>query len=366
MYICLVSKVLVISDHRLMRSPSQRYRYEQYISYLEQNGFEFTFSPIIKEKDDKIFYGKGNVLLKGLITIKSFFIRFSDMLKYNSFDIIFIQREALFVGSTFFEKKAFHSKAKVIFDFDDSIWLMDTSPENVKFEFLKNPDKAKTNFKHAHLIIAGNQYLADFAKQYNTNTIIIPTTVDCDFHRPMPELRGNETVVIGWSGSVSTVKHFENFVPILKKLKAKYQNKIAFKLLGEPNYLNSDLELKGDKWTVETEVQELNKMDIGIMPLPDDKWANGKCGLKGLTYMACGVATVMSPVGVNKEIIQHGHNGFLANTEEEWINCLSQLIEDKTLRNKLGEAGRKTVIDKYSVEANKINYLNAFRSVLNA
>lgn len=359
-------KVLVISDHRRYRSPSQRYRYEQYISYLETKGFEFTFSPVINENDDETFYGKGKIVSKAFITLKSFFIRFKDWMRYNQFDIIFIQREALFVGSTFFERKAFRSKAKVIFDFDDSIWLMDTSPENKKFEFLKNPDKTKTNIKNAHLVISGNQYLAEYAKQFNSITIIIPTTVDCDFHKPMPELRNKETLVIGWSGSISTVKHFEAFTPTLTKLKAKYGSKIEFKLLGEPNYINNELGIKGERWTAETEVIELNKMDIGIMPLPDDKWANGKCGLKGLTYMACGVATVMSPVGVNKEIINHGVNGFLADTEEEWIKALSQLIENKELRNRIGDEGRKTVIQKYSVEANKENYLKAFESVLNA
>lgn len=360
----LVPKVLVISDHRRGRSPSQRYRYEQYISFLEKNGFVFTFSPIINEKDDQVFYAKGKIFIKGLIALKSIFIRLRDWMRFHDFDIIFIQREALFLGSTFFERKAFKSKAKVIFDFDDSIWLMDTSPENVKYEFLKNPEKTKKNVQNAHLVIAGNNYLADYTKQFNSHTIIIPTTVDCEIHKPIPQLRGTEKVVIGWSGSISTIKHFESFTPTLVKLKAKYESKIKFKLLGDLNYINADLLLKGDAWAAETEVPELNKIDIGLMPLPHDEWAKGKCGLKGLTYMACGIATVMSPVGVNKEIIIHGQNGFLANTEEEWINYLSQLIENKELRLKLGEAGRQTVLEKYSVEANKEKYLEAFQSVL--
>lgn len=357
-------KVLIISDHRLKRSPSQRYRYEQYISFLEENGFEFTFSPIISESDDKVFYNKGRFFSKALITIKSLFIRLKDSWRFNKFDIIFIQREALFIGSTYFERKAFRSKAKVIFDFDDSIWLMDTSPENKKFEFLKNPNKTKTNIQNAHLVIAGNTYLANFAKTFNSNTIIIPTTVDCEKHKPLPNLRGKNIVVVGWSGSVSTIKHFERFIPILKLLKEKYKEKLSFKVLGQGSYINSELNIHGDKWTDETEVEELNKMDIGIMPLPDDEWAKGKCGLKGLSYMACGIATVMSPVGVNTEIIDHGVNGYLATTDEEWLKYLSILIEDVNLRNKLGNAGRETVLNKYSVQANKENYLKAFESVL--
>jgi glycosyltransferase involved in cell wall biosynthesis len=356
------AKVLVISDHRLHRSPSQRYRYEQYLDFLRAHGFEFTFSPIISETDDKVFYSQGKIVAKAFITLKSIFIRIRDLMRYNDFDIIFIQREALFIGSTFFERRAFKSKANVIFDFDDSIWLMDTSPGNKKWEWLKNPNKTKINIRHAHLVIAGNNYLLEFAKKYNANSILIPTTVDCNYHRPMPAKRNSERVIIGWSGSISTIKHFENIVPVLTQLKEKYKEKITFKVIGDGNYANKKLEISGTPWVLKTEVEDLNEMDIGIMPLPDDEWAKGKCGLKGLTYMACEIPTVMSPVGVNTEIILHGENGFLAKTEQEWIQYLSLLIESPELRNRLGKNGRETVLKKYSVEANKHAYLKAFQS----
>jgi glycosyltransferase involved in cell wall biosynthesis len=359
-----VKKVLVISDHRLQRSPSQRYRYEQYLGLLRSQGFEFTFSPIIRENDDKVFYSKGKILQKGLITFKSLLIRLKDWMRYDNFDIIFIQREALFIGSTFFERKAYKSKARVIFDFDDSIWLMDTSPGNKKWEWLKNPNKTKTNIANAHLVIAGNKYLLDYALKINKNSILIPTTVDCAYHLPMPEKRNSGKIIIGWSGSISTIKHFEDIVPVLKKLKEKYKEKIGFKVIGDPDYVNATLDIKGIAWQLQNEVEDLNAFDIGIMPLPNDEWAQGKCGLKGLTYMACGIPTVMSAVGVNSEIIEHGVNGFLVKTETDWINYLSQLIESGNLRTKLGEAGRKTVEAKYSVEANSKFYLKAFREMI--
>jgi glycosyltransferase involved in cell wall biosynthesis len=356
-------KVLIISDHRLNRSPSQRYRYEQYLNFLRTHGFEFAFSPIITESDDKVFYAKGKIITKAFITLKSIFTRLKDWMRYNEFDIIFIQREALYIGSTFFERKAFQSKANVIFDFDDSIWLMDTSPENKKWEWLKNPEKTKTNIQNAHLVIAGNKYLLDYAKKLNPNSILIPTTVDCNYHVPLPEKRITGKVIIGWSGSISTIKHFEHIVPVLTKLKEKYKDKVGFKLIGDGNYRNDGLNLSGASWRADNEVEELNEFHIGIMPLPDDEWAKGKCGLKGLTYMACEIPTVMSPVGVNNEIIVHGENGFLAKSEEDWINYLSQLIESPELRMKMGKAGRETVLKKYSVEANRESYLNAFRFI---
>jgi glycosyltransferase involved in cell wall biosynthesis len=355
--------VLIIADHRLNRSPSQRYRFEQYLDFFKANGFDWELSEIITEKDDKIFYHPGNYIQKAWILFKSLFIRLNDLRKAKQFDVIFIQREALLLGSSFFEKQ-FYKRSKVVFDFDDSIWLLDTSPENKKFEFLKNPDKTHINISHAHQVIAGNTYLANYAKQFNQNTVIIPTTIDTDFHKPMVELRGRDKMVIGWSGSISTIKHFENSIPFLKKLIAKYPGKLEIHVIGQASYSHPQIPVVSKSWSATTEVADLNCFDIGIMTLPDDQWAQGKCGLKGLSYMACGIATVMSPVGVNSEIIQHGVNGFLAETEQQWIDRLSELIENAPLREQIGKSGRETVVKNYSVNAHKHHYLEVLNSVI--
>ena len=131
-------------------------------------------------------------------------------------------------------------------------------------------------------------------------------------------------------------------------------------MIRDPNYSFKPLGIQGQKWSSGTEVEDLQSINIGIMPLPDIEWTRGKCGLKGLQYMGLAIPTVMSPVGVNTEIITHGVNGFLASSKEEWINCLSKLIESAELRKKLGDAGRKTVEELYSVNANKEKYLNLF------
>ncbi|MBI3519309.1 MAG: glycosyltransferase family 4 protein [Bacteroidetes bacterium] len=356
-------KILIIADHRINRSPSQRYRFEQYLNYFNAQRFEWELSEIISEKDDKLFYSPGNYLQKAWILLKSIFIRLNDLQKAKDFDIIFIQREALLLGSSFFEKQ-FFKKRKVIFDFDDSIWLLDTSPENKKFEFLKNPDKTKINIAHAHCVIAGNSFLANYAKQFNPNTIVIPTTIDSDIHIPKPELRDKEKIVIGWSGSISTIKHFEIAIPALKEIQAKYPGKIEIQVIGQGSYAHPEINVVSKNWSSITEVNDLNHFDIGIMPLPNDEWVKGKCGLKGLSYMSCGIATVMSHVGVNPEIIEHGKNGYLAKTKEEWIDYLSLLIENSDLRHKIGLAGRDTVVKNYSVNANKVKYLEVLKSLI--
>lgn len=356
-------EVLILCAHRPGRSPSQRYRFEQYTPFLEQNGFRFTVSFLLDEADDLTFYSKGNFLAKVLILIRSVGIRLKDLRRYKRYDIVFIQREALFLGSSFFERAAAGKGIPVIFDFDDSIWLADTSPGNKKWEWIKKPDKFFDNVRVASLVIAGNRYLAEKAARLNANTVIIPTTVDTTLWVPKPELRGKERTVIGWSGSISTIKHFESLVPALLKIKDLYKDRVAFKILGDPLYHHPVLKPAVFDWSQAGEVEHLNSFDIGVMPLPDDEWANGKCGLKALTYMSCGVATVASPVGVNTEIIQHGVNGMLASTEEEWVAHISGLIENRELRYRLGEAARATVTEKYSVAANKNKYLAAFRSV---
>ncbi|MES2566244.1 MAG: glycosyltransferase family 4 protein [Bacteroidota bacterium] len=365
-------KILIIADHRLGRSPCQRYRFEQYLDFFKSNGFEWELSEIINAKDDKIFYGPGKYFHKAWILFKSFFIRLKDLSRGQKFDVIFIQREALLLGSSYFEKQ-FYKKNKVVFDFDDSIWLLDTSPENKKFEFLKSPDKTKINIAHAHCVIAGNSFLAAYAKQFNKNVIIIPTTIDTNFHQPkdivLDSARTDKTrldnkIVIGWSGSISTIKHFELVIPALKEIQKKYPGKTEIHVVGQGSYSHPQIEIISKNWSAETEVDDLNYFDIGIMPLPDDEWVKGKCGLKGLSYMACGVATIMSNVGVNSEIITHGENGFLASTELEWVDYLSQLIENADLRHKMGKAGRETVVKNYSVNANKDKYLEVLNSLI--
>jgi glycosyltransferase involved in cell wall biosynthesis len=238
---------------------------------------------------------------------------------------------------------------------------MDTSMGNKKFEWLKDPEKTARNIRKANMVIAGNAYLADYARHYNNHIKIIPTTIDTDIHKPLPIKK--DKITIGWSGSLTTLKHFEYALDFLKIIKKKYPQ-VEICVISDGVYTNDEIEIKGLAWATETEVASINTFSIGIMPLPNDEWAKGKCGLKGLSYMACEIPTIMSPVGVNTEIIEHGKNGFLASTTDEWVACLSQLIESTELREKMGKAARQTVIEKYSVASQQENYLRAFREVL--
>ncbi len=356
-------RVLFIAAHRPNRSPSQRFRFEQYIPFLEQNGYTCDFSWLVSPKDDLFFYQEGYAIKKLLFLIKTYYIRLQDILKANHYDIIFIQREAIMFRSVFFEK-ILAKKTKIIFDFDDAIWLMDISDGNKKYKWFKDPSKTSSIIQLSHLIFAGNKYLADYASRFNNNIKIIPTTIDTDYHKKVTDIKPKEKICIGWTGSITTIKHFDMAVPFLIKLKEKFGSQIYFKLIGSETYSNESLDLKGTKWQLNTEIQDLSEIDIGIMPLPNTEWAKGKCGFKGLQYMAMEIPTVMSPIGVNTEIIQDNVNGYLASNEEEWVEKISNLIVSEKLRTQFGEKGRQSIIEKYSVQSTKKSYLESFNELI--
>ena len=353
-------KILFLTLHRKERSPGQRFRHEQYLEFLEENGYEIMYSNLLTAKKDKIFYGPGNTLKKIGIGLSSILLRIKDLIRANSFDYIFVYRDAFFFG-ILFEWLFRKSKAKLIFDFDDSIWLQDENPNQSIFQKLKNPSKTATIISYCDLVIAGNEYLANYARQHNENVEIIPTTIDLNEYTKV-DVTKSDKVCIGWSGSFSTIKHFESATEALKLIKNKYQDKVYFKVIGDGNYRNDTLEIEGLPWKADTEIKDLCEIDIGIMPLPDDDWSKGKCGLKGLQYMALEIPAIMSHVGVNSDIIEDGVNGFLAGSTEEWVEKVSLLIDDPVLREQIGKAGSITVRNDFSVEANKHKWLAAFQS----
>ena len=269
-----------------------------------------------------------------------------------------MQREALQLGTAWFERAAAQSRARLVFDFDDAIWLQNVSDANRRLAWLKRPDKTAELISMSDLVIAGNAHLADYASQFSDAVEVVPTTIDTDAYVRESQIPNGDAICIGWSGSMTTIQHFDLMIPVLRRLREQYGDSVRFKVIGDGRYRHDELGIRGQDWSAETEVRDLSDIDIGVMPLPDDEWARGKCGLKGLQYMALGIPTVMSPVGVNTEIIDDGVNGFLAGDEDEWLTKLTRLIESAELRGNLGREGHETVEQRYSVRSQQERYLS--------
>ena len=192
-------------------------------------------------------------------------------------------------------------------------------------------------------VIAGNHYLAEYARNFNRAVSVIPTTIDLNLYTRQIDYPEKDCIIVGWSGSMTTIEHLREAEPVLIELKKRWGSRVRFKVIGDPSYRLAEADVQGIAWKAQTEVEDLLDIDIGMMPLPDNAWTRGKCGLKGLQYMALGIPTVMSAVGANKEIIQHGQNGLLASNYAEMTEQIELFIRDRALRERLGRRGRFTV-----------------------
>ena len=346
-----VSNVLCLLA-RPIESPGSRFRIFQYLPYFDRAGINCTVSSSLNKQEYMYLYNtqRTSIVKETLIFIKSTIKQILQLFKIRLYDAILINKETIIWGGPWIEKYIVQRGIPVIYDFDDAVWLPTTGiidmPKTIK-KILKSEKKFDEIIRFATHVIAGNSYLAEHAGVLNKNTCIIPTVVDTDYYMPAEKVKKhNQNIIIGWTGSMSTAPYLKLLNNIWKRLPANCELRIIGGI-----YVPEGINIKNIKWQLNTELNELSMFDIGIMPLIDDEWSKGKCGLKAIEYMAMGLPVVASPVGVNSEIIQDGYNGFLAKTEEEWVEKLSLLIENPDIRQRLSIAGRKTVEEKYSVKA---------------
>jgi glycosyltransferase involved in cell wall biosynthesis len=284
------------------------------------------------------------------------------LFQIRRYDFILIHREAAPIGPPLIEWCiAKILRKKIIYDFDDAIWLTDNIHESIVKRIFKFRSKVSNICKWSYKVSCGNRYLADYAARFNKNVFVNPTTIDTvRVHNPTLYLSGKSSqITIGWTGSHSTLKYLEDIETVLRCIESKYPQVAILVIADKPPTMKLNNVLFS-KWTHETEISDLMKADIGIMPLPDDEWAKGKCGFKALQYMALEIPCIISPVGVNKIIITDGKEGLLSATNEEWLANLEKLIVNPQLRKEMGLAGRKKVIENYSVSSNAENFLSFF------
>jgi glycosyltransferase involved in cell wall biosynthesis len=354
-------RLLAIVPSLYDTSPGQRFRLEQWEPLLRALGVEITYEPFEDEALHAVLYQAGDMASKLRLIAKAFARRTALLRRVRGYDAVYIFREAALLGPPIFERAIRQTGVPIIFDFDDAIFVPYKSPSNGYLSYLKLPTKTRTICRLAAHVLAGNAYLADYARQTNERVTIVPTTIDTEKYQLLPRA-ANDVPVIGWSGSFSTVQHLDTLRGALQRLARRARFRL--RVIGTPNYELAGVDVEALPWRAATEVADLRALDIGIMPLPDDEWSRGKCGLKALQYMALGIPSICSPVGVNSDIIQDGDNGLLAATEDEWIERLTQLLRSAELRARLGAAGRATVEAKYSASAQAPRVYEVLRAVV--
>ena len=347
-----------------------RFRIVQFIPYLESVGVEVTLRSLFDTDFFRLVYRPGHYLRKALSFAELSIKRLDSLRDASRFDVIFIYREMFPIGPALIERLlGSRRRPPVVFDFDDAIFLPNVSDANRFISALKAPGKVATIIRHCDRVIAGNEYLAAYARRFNDAVTVIPTCVDTN--RFVPSLSSGfsnsaggppRAPIVGWIGSPTTAPYVRGLANVFRRVHEQHPFVLRISGAGEPLDLPG-LTTEQPPWTLESEVQLFNTCDVGVYPLADDEWSRGKCGFKAIQFMACGVPVVAAAIGVNREIIEDGVNGFLASTDDEWVEKLAWLLADSDLRRRFGEAGRRTIEARYALQVHAPTLAATLRAV---
>lgn len=339
-------RVLFLIPHP-QEGASSRYRVLQYLPYLEARGIHCTVSSFLSPRFYRIAYQTGCWGSKIGCFLVSTLKRLRDVLRSGRYDVVFIHLEAFPIGPPYLEWMIKASGIPLVFDLDDAIFLPRSSMANPLIGWLRRPEKTASILRWSRSVITCNDYLRQYAEQFNPRVHVIPTCVDVSQFCVKPNRSVRSRPLIGWVGSHSTAPYLDLLRPVLGSLKKRYD--FAFKIVGSTIPFRVDgVEVIQEPWALDKDISYFQELDIGVYPLPEEPWVLGKTGFKTVQYMAVGVPCVASDIGRNREIIRDGINGFLAKSEDEWVEKLGRLISDPSLRARLGQSGRTTVEETYS------------------
>ena len=315
---------------------ASRYRVLQYLPYLKEHGIQASVLPFPK----------------------GVFAKLKVFKSVNQYDILFIQRKRF---SVLWLKYIRKNARKIVYDFDDSV--MHRSSKHLRHESKTRVKMFKNMVNASDHVIAGNEYLQQNTIPYTQNVTIIPSPIDISLYPQKTYSEKSDNITLGWVGAHGSIHYLKKMKPIFETL-GKKNDKLRLKIVCDTFFDCENMAVDKKQWSEKDEVADIQSFDIGLMPLMDDPWSHGKCGLKILQCLATGVPVVCSPAGVNREIVEDGVHGFWANSQEEWIEKLEILINDHDLRRKMGMAGRERVIEHYSLKANAPRMLKIFEQLM--
>jgi hypothetical protein len=326
---------------------STRHRLLQYLPHLADAGIEVTHLPLLPDAYVRaVSTGSGYSRAR---TAGHYLQRLRQVLSGTDADVIWIYGELFPFLPSAWEELVFRHRKPVIYDCDDAFFYAYSAHRNPLVRRLLGR-KLDRLMRGAAAASCGNGHLQDYVSRFSRKTILLPTVVDTQVYRPRVDGNAGQPVTIGWIGSSSTWGYMQPLLPLLRELAATRGIRVRVVGAGHAAQGESFPGLDLVEWNERREVEEVQRMDIGISLVPDDPWVQGKCGLKLVQYMACGLPAVASPVGVNRQLITPGVNGLLPDGEQEWRSALLSLIDDATLRRSLGAAGRQRACELYSLD----------------
>ena len=354
-------RVLFIATYPADLAPGQRYRFEQYFSAIRAAGGEATLSPFYSGSAYRIIHEPGSLLFKIALTVWGFVRRLRDVLRARLYDAVFVYREASPVNLYPLEATLLAVARYSLYDFDDSIWIQDTSEANRAFRFLKSGSKVPKIIAKADRTLVANPYLQAYAEQVGGNVHIMPTTIDAAMYDAQIAYRTGSELTVGWTGSNTTLKYLVDLLPVLERV----FDQVPFKLRlvgGSEMVLDTKIPVELVRWSSEREVDDLLPMDVGINPMPVAPWTRGKSALKVMQYMALGIPSICVRYSFSEIFMRSGENGLLAADDDDWEQSLLRLLMDDALRERLGRFGRETIRSGFTNAVHEERFLMHLRA----
>lgn len=325
-----------------------RMRIEQYTSTFREWGIDLVLSRFFGDDTYGILYRPGHLAAKAWGVVRGIVHRIWDVLRARRYDLVYLYRESAPLGPPIVERALRFLRVPYAYDIDDAIFLAPVHPANRRWAWIRPSGRVADSARLATAVIAGNEYLGDWARGHNSNVTVLPTAVDTDRHVPRSSSRNPGPIVIGWTGSSTTAPYLQLLDRPLDILAGRHD--IVVRVIGG-TYSHARARVETLPYDLDREPADVAAFDIGVLPQPDDRWTRGKGAFKALVYMATALPVVASRVGVNPLVVIDGETGFCVGNDEEWIAALERLICDAELRQRMGARGRDRVVRLFSLRS---------------
>lgn len=356
-------RVLVLTPYPYGTVAGPRSSFELWERVLHDAGVEFDYAVFETDRLHEILYLDGRAGEKSLEMVRSYVRQFARVGRASQYDAVLVNREAALIGPALIERWAARRGTPLIYLLDDPLYIPYRSPSNGVLSHLKCFGKVAALCRISRTVIANSPSTCAFARRHNANVWEIPSVVDADRYTGWePRPAGRDGVCIGWTGSASTAGNLQVIRAPLRALSRRQDVRLRF--IGADRYDLPEIAHEAVRWRAETEVEDLRRLDIGLLPLPLTPWTPHKFYLKLIQYMALGIPAVATPLGSNPLVIDDGRSGFLARDEREWTTVLERLAEDSDLRERVGRCGAQEAHRRYTLQANAERIVAAFRSAL--
>jgi glycosyltransferase involved in cell wall biosynthesis len=356
-------RILFVVPYPYDKAPSQRLKFEQYYDQFRAAGYEVEWSSFYDDAAWQVIYKRGNIGGKIAAIMRGYVRRVRDLFRLGKYEVVYTHLWVTPIGPPFFEwLYCAIARRKMIYDIDDLIFLKDATHIAWWKRMIKGRKKPILLMKGAKHVITCTPFLDEFVRRYNPNTTDISSTINTDTYKAVNGYANDHKIVLGWSGSHSTAAYLHLLSDVLRELHQEQ----AFKLLvmGDKDFKMDGVEVEALPWSADKEIPTLQRIDIGLYPLPDEEWVLGKSGLKALQYMSLGIPTIATAIGANYRVIEDGVSGYLVKTPEEWKAKLRYLMQQPEERRRLGTAAQRRVEELYSIRSNAPVYLSILDGVV--